>query len=158
MSHSQEAKLETAKEYCLRDQHNLTPSRLCYETDSYTTKSFLVRYCEEEVEIEETVLFRAEINVGGDYENTEFYLDFDLYFGDLASIGGAENWKQAENIAQVAKFKKMQTQSFVVKQLPKSIFEFCPVTFKGSCYSVLSIQIMSLLIDYKFRPGILPKF
>ena len=89
-----------------------------------------MRYCEEEVEIEETVLFRAEINMGANYEeSTEFLLDFDLYYGDLAAIGGCENWKQVENIAQVAKFKKLQTQSFVVKQLPRSIFEFCPVTF-----------------------------
>jgi len=43
----------------------------------------LIRYCEEEVEINDIGVFRAEIDVEPDYMNTVFYLDFELFFSDL---------------------------------------------------------------------------
>ena len=103
----------------------------------FVTKSFLVRFCEEEVEIEETVLFRAEIDVGTGYQYQEFYLDFELYFADLNQIGGAENWQSTKDISDVATFKLVQTQTYLVKSLATSILEYCPVTFTGQYFSVL---------------------
>jgi hypothetical protein len=48
------------------------------------SRAFLIRYCEEEVEIDETVMFRAEVDVEPDYLNTDFYLECGLYFSDLS--------------------------------------------------------------------------
>jgi hypothetical protein len=62
------------------------------DQSSFLTKAFLIRYCEEEVEINDVVLFRAEIDVEPDYLATEFYLDCDLYFSDLSNLGGPEKW------------------------------------------------------------------
>jgi hypothetical protein len=52
----------------------------------------LIRYCEEEVEINDIGLFRAEIDVEPDYLNTIFNLNIELYFSDLHSMGGPEKW------------------------------------------------------------------
>ena len=112
-------------------------SHLNDDVTGFVTKSFLVRFCEEEVEIEETVLFRAEIDVGTGYQYQEFYLDFELYFADLNQIGGAENWQSTKDIADVATFKLVQTQTYLVKSLATSILEYCPVTFTGQYFSVL---------------------
>lgn len=64
-----------------RNHHHLLDSQLVDETNSYKTKAFLIRYAEEEVEIEETVLFRAEIDTSE--EQQDFYISFTVYFADL---------------------------------------------------------------------------
>ena len=130
------------------------PATIAEEQNTFSTKVFLIRYCEEEVDINDTVLFRAEIDVADKYLDSEFYLDFDLYFADVNSLGGADNWKQfASNVNNVCKFSRLQQQTYLIKALPRSIIEFCPVTFSGNCFSVLNVQVQSVLIDYKFRPN-----
>jgi hypothetical protein len=50
------------------------PSEIKEENSTFCTKAFLVRYCEEEVEVNEIGHFRTEIDVEPDYLNTEFFL------------------------------------------------------------------------------------
>jgi hypothetical protein len=70
----------------------------------------LIRYCEEEVEINDIGLFRAEIDVEPDYLNTVFYLDFELFFSDLSAMGGPEKWQQNVNdFENKAVFKSVST-------------------------------------------------
>lgn len=52
----------------------------------------MIRYCEEEVEINDIILFRAEIEVAPEYLNTEFFLEIELHFSNLEDIGGSEQW------------------------------------------------------------------
>jgi hypothetical protein len=116
------------------------------------TKTFLIRYCEEEVEINDVVLFRAEIDVEPEYLNTDFYLDCDLYFCDLSSLGGPTGWKHNyKNYESKAVFKNVQTQSFKIKNLVTGAAEFLPINFKGNFFSAMNVQVQSGMLDYKFR-------
>lgn len=54
------------------DHHNLLPHKICAESNSFRTKTFLIRYCEEEVEINDIVLFRCELDVEPGYLNRDF--------------------------------------------------------------------------------------
>ena len=38
--------------------------------------------------------FRSEIDVEPEYLSTEYFLELDLFFSDLASLGGPEKWQQ----------------------------------------------------------------
>jgi len=60
------------------------------EQQAYLTKGYLIRYCEEEVEINDVVMFRAEVDVEPGYLQTEFILESELYFSDLANLGGPD--------------------------------------------------------------------
>lgn len=46
------------------------------------------------MEVNDVVLFRAELDVEPDYLTTEFYMDFDLFFSDLSNLGGPEKWQE----------------------------------------------------------------
>ena len=72
------------------DHHNLLASKILDEEKTFCSKTFLIRYCEEEVEINDVVLFRAEIEAAPDYLNTDFYLEIELHFSNLDNIGGSE--------------------------------------------------------------------
>jgi hypothetical protein len=67
------------------------------EEQAYLTKGYLIRYCEEEVEINDVVMFRAEVDVEPGYMKTHFYLESELYFSDLANMGGPDNWEAHVN-------------------------------------------------------------
>lgn len=74
------------------DHHNLIPSGIADDQGAFSSRSFLIRYCEEEVEINDIALFRAEIDVEPDYLNTDFYMEVELFFSDLSSMGGPDKW------------------------------------------------------------------
>ena len=86
----------------------------------FTSRAFLIRYCEEEVEINDIGLFRAELDVEPEYLNTDFYLDFELFFSDLSSMGGPEKWQSltAADFETKAVFKSVSLQKFVLRKLP----------------------------------------
>jgi hypothetical protein len=68
-------------------------SSIIEDLSGFNSRSFLIRYCEEEVEINDIGLFRAEIDVEEDYLTTSFYLELELFFSDLSAIGGPEKWQ-----------------------------------------------------------------
>ena len=43
------------------------PSQIVAEQACFQSKAFLIRYCEEEVEVNDVILFRAELDVEPDY-------------------------------------------------------------------------------------------
>ena len=73
----------------------------------------MIRYCEEEVEINDIGHFRAELEVNHDYLNTEFFLETELHFSDLSEVGGAEKWQERiKDIEENAKFKVASASKF----------------------------------------------
>ena len=90
----------------------------------------MIRYCEEEVEVNDVVLFRSEIDVEPDYLQTEYTLEVDLFFSDLSNLGGPEKWSQhVDEFEDKAIFKKVSTQTFKLRALPQGLCEFVPVVF-----------------------------
>ena len=80
------------------DHHNLLPAQISEDQSAFTSRSFLIRYCEEEVEINDIGLFRAEIDVEPEYLNTDFHMEVELFFSDLNSMGGPDKW-QAQTVS-----------------------------------------------------------
>jgi hypothetical protein len=72
------------------DHHNLMASRILDDEQAFCSKVFLIRYCEEEVEINDVVLFRAELEVQPEYLNSDFFLEVELHFSNLDKIGGSD--------------------------------------------------------------------
>lgn len=94
------------------------PAQIVDEQACFLSKAFLIRYCEEEVEVNDVVLFRSEIDVEPDYLQTEYFLEVDLFFSDLSNLEGPEKWEAHVNeFEEKAIFKKVSTQTFKIKAL-----------------------------------------
>ena len=132
-----------------RDQQSMIAARINDAEMSYVSKAFLLRYCEEEIEIGETVMFRSELDVEPDYLMTEYFLETELYFSDLVTAGGPEYWQTADLMK--AKFKKVQTQTCQVNMLAQGVIEYAPIKFTDHYYSTLNLCLQSVLVDYRFR-------
>ena len=65
-----------------------------YHTDTqYYSKLFLIKYCDEENEIDEFCFFRIEFPDGWPMDTTPLYIEADLLFSDIVSLGGWESLK-----------------------------------------------------------------
>lgn len=85
-------------------------SKINDEEQSFSSKVFLIRYCEEEVEINDVILFRAELDVAQEYLNTDFFLEVELHFSNLDKFGGSDKWQEiADDIPNNIEFKLVQT-------------------------------------------------
>lgn len=134
------------------DHHNLLPATIVCDQACFMSKAFLIRYCEEEVEINDIALFRAEIDVEPGYLDTEFFLEVDLFFSDLSNLGGPEKWQQhVDEFEDKAIFKKVSSQLFSMKGLAQGVFEFVPINFQDQYFSVMKTSVWSFLLDYRFR-------
>ena len=76
------------------DHHNLMTSKIIDSEGTFCSKVFLIRYCEEEVEINDIVLFWSEIDVEPDYLNKDFFLEIELHFSNLDNVGGSDQWQE----------------------------------------------------------------
>lgn len=83
---------EKAQKMTSPDHHHLIPAQILDEESIFCTKAFLIRYCEEEVEINDIAHFRTEVDVSPEYLDTEFYMEYELMFSDLQGLGGPEKW------------------------------------------------------------------
>ena len=123
--------MEKQKKLKNSDHHNLVPHQILDDQSSFCSRAFLIRYCEEEVEINDIGLFRAEIDVEPEYLNTTFYMDIELYFSDLHGLGGPEKWQANINEFDTkANFKLVSTQKFKIAKLAQGINEFVPIIFE----------------------------
>ncbi len=115
------------------DHHNIIPANIDKNLHAFNTKSFMIRYCEEEVEVNDIGHFRCELDVDeANLSQTDFYLEIELMFSDLLTQGGPDKFQQAHNLKDIegiAEFKCVSVQKFKLRRLCDGIFEYLPIIF-----------------------------
>ncbi len=56
------------------------------ETCSYVSRTFVIRFCDEETEFNEVCHFRTEYDVFPGLNDTTFYIEAELMFADLSKL------------------------------------------------------------------------
>lgn len=69
--------------------HNLVPASIIEQSNKFCSRSFIIRYCEEEVNLDHIVQFRSEVDLEDNYADTPFYLEAEMYFANLIAFGSA---------------------------------------------------------------------
>lgn len=135
------------------DPHNISRSSL--EETFVDTKSFLVRYFDELVRIEEFFHFRSEIDLDKAMYETNFTLTIKLLFTDLNGKVSPE--EAIEAAAQPIPFDVVSQSQFQLK-FPKSFQStYIPIVFDDNHCCIISSTLHYLLLDYKFRPLFMSK-
>jgi hypothetical protein len=65
---------------------DITEGKQFIEDSSLTTRTFIIRYCDEEVELNDILIFKIEIPVDKDYLNAEMFVEAELKFVDFGSL------------------------------------------------------------------------
>lgn len=133
------------------DHHNVIAAQLVEEQEAFVTRTFLIRYCEEEVEIQDTGLFRLEIDIRpGKPTTLAMLLQVELMFADLGQHGGADGFGENADLTSM-EFKRVSTQTFRVLGAAQCLHEFCPVVFDEFHFCVANMVVQTALLDVRFR-------
>lgn len=130
--------------------HNVIINSVDEDGYTYKTKSFVIRYADEEVELDEFCYFRVELPSKLALKNVNFICNFSLEFSDALS---GQNKDIKAGIFQNMKFKEIQSQSVIIYNTSDDIYNetYSPIVYKDSFSSLLSVSIHKILIDYKIR-------
>ena len=104
----------------------------------------MIRYQEEEVELNEIVFFKIDISAYPEYDNHVFILYCELMCADIQKIGGGQ---QSDDFQL---FKCLSIYQSKIRNSHKGIHEFMPVMFNSHNFCVVNCTFHSSLSNLKF--------
>ena len=132
------------------DYHNVLPAST--NDTSFSSKVFTIRYCEEEVELNDICEFRVEVPVTPKYLNANYVLETQLHFGELTKIGGMEKLSQhIHDIKESVEFKMVASQKFAIRGIAKGISQYMRMQTDGAYYGSCNMTIHTSIIDFRYR-------
>mmetsp|Transcript_37942 Transcript_37942/g.60092 ORF Transcript_37942/g.60092 Transcript_37942/m.60092 type:complete len:778 (-) Transcript_37942:131-2464(-) len=140
------------------DHHNLIPAHIMDDTGTFSTRSFLIRYCEEEVELNDIGQFRIEVPIDSFVDasksqvdlTTPLLLEIDLMFADLTQHGGADRFGEQPDVDST-EFKSVSTHILRLHSFGNGVHEFCPIVFDEFHFCVINMVVHTTLLDFRFR-------
>ncbi|EGR32083.1 hypothetical protein IMG5_096970 [Ichthyophthirius multifiliis] len=173
--------IEVSKQQKFSDSQLFRPSGIVDQTSSFYTKSFFIKFCEEEVELNDFCHFRYEVDVDQNNENIELFMDVELMFFDCMNLNNNNketnnlnqnigNKQQLNNINEINQqkdqnnidnnseecclfndSKSLQTLKYKIVDTFEGIHEFIPILFEEQNFCVANIIFHSVKLDYRFR-------
>lgn len=131
----------------------ISPGRINEDLSSFCTSTILVRYSEQEINLNEYCIFRTEIDVDEDYLDTIFYMDVELMFTDLKDLDQTPQMikEHTENIQNEVTFECSHMIHYKISRMAYGMSEFIPIITDKHFYAITGCTIHSTLIDYRFR-------
>ena len=129
--------------------HNVIAANINNTTNHFVSKTFLIRYSDEEIELEDYCYFKLE----SETSNKIYYIDFELYFSEL--VANHLNFKTKQNSNQnlpKIEFKFVNVITITINE-DNNYFQdtFIPILFQDCYSSVLNVNISTLTTDFKIR-------
>jgi len=146
--------------------HNIIPNHISENNWEYVTKTFLIRYYDEEVEIDEFCYFRIEIASNFLKKKILYQIEFELFFSDaLLALendkkssnnlsNNLNNYSSNNNVLNNVEFKSASCQTSYInydEECPGYIESFNPVVYGDSFFSILNTSVHMIILDYKLR-------
>mmetsp|Transcript_107020 Transcript_107020/g.301090 ORF Transcript_107020/g.301090 Transcript_107020/m.301090 type:complete len:771 (-) Transcript_107020:149-2461(-) len=141
---------QTKSKSARTDHHHLIPAHIIEDQCTFSTRSFLIRYCEEEVELNDIGQFRIELSAEEVESNKPLLLEVDLMFADLTQHGGADRFGEQPDVDST-EFKSVSTQVLRVNGADRGLHELCPVVFDEFHFCLANIAVHSTLLDFRLR-------
>lgn len=135
-----------------QDCHYVYPPAIDEEAQVFRSRSFLIRYCEEEVELDDVGQFRIEIPDIN--EDRPLVVEVELMWADLTPHGGTESFcenRGGEKVVPLEEFKSQSSQRFQLHHVDKGIHAYCPVVFDEFHFCLTSMVVHVALLDYRLR-------
>jgi hypothetical protein len=126
--------------------HNIITNYINDSAKEYISKTFLIRYSDEEVDVDEFCYFRIELP---NKAEVLFHLEFELYFSDaLLSINKDKKSSSINNI----EFKSVCYQVLLLNFDKRTFIQtYMPIIFNDSFSSLLNTSIHMASLDYRMK-------
>jgi hypothetical protein len=118
----------------------------------FNSRAYMIRYQEEEVELNDMCNFRMLLPDLGSENQPDVFLECELMFSDLQAHGGPDKYQQPAQLKEIP-FDKLEpkfvsTKKYQLRQLENGIFEYVPIVFEEQHFCVTLCTLHSTLMDF----------
>jgi pimeloyl-ACP methyl ester carboxylesterase len=118
---------------------------------SFTTRTFYIKYCDEDVELNDISVFRAEIDMDSNSAELPLKMECSLMFTDLEGKISSENVFKTFDPQNPPDFEIVASNTITFTNPLQSSSNFLPLVFDDSHYCVTNLTLHTTLIDFRFR-------
>lgn len=116
---------------------------------AFTSRSFLIRYNDEEIALNEICLFRMELDHDHLTRNTDIYLKASLMHLSTENLNDNDIMQLSSH--KIAEFQSLSNLEIQLKNAVYGINQFYPFVFENQHFCVFSATIHTMLIDFRLR-------
>jgi hypothetical protein len=129
--------------------HNIISNHISDNNFEYITKTFLLRYSDEEIDLDEFCYFRFEVPQEKVSGEITYYIELELFFSDLLMT---LKDKKSQNVLNNVEFKSVSNSLISVFFNGQGfISSFCPIYYSDGYASILNVSVHMVVLDYKLR-------
>merc|ERR1712166_1549054 len=122
------------------------PAHIIDHENAFCTQTFLIRYCEEEIELNDVGHFRLEVDaakLGRDGPTFDpVIIELDLMYS---------SHKKTEKAPGPVEFASVAKHTFKCHRVGDGLYQFCPVTFDEFHFCLVDIAVHIAQLDLRFR-------
>ena len=111
----------------------------------------MIRYQEEEVELNDIGHFRVELDLTEELHQIEFCLEVELMFSDLVTHGGPEKFQSSSSLREIdqsVEFRTVSMRRYTLRRIAEGIFEYVPIVFEEQHFCVSLCTVHSSLLNF----------
>jgi hypothetical protein len=129
--------------------HNIISNHISDNNFEYITKTYLLRYSDEEIDLDEFCYFRFEVPQEKVSGEITYYIEFELFFSDLLMT---LKDKKNQNVLNNVEFKRVSNSLISVFFNGQGfISSYCPIYYSDGYASILNVSVHMVVLDYKLR-------
>jgi hypothetical protein len=132
------------------DPHSIRPASTDGFTSAFTTRTFLIRYVEEDIRLNDFCIFRLEIDVEPGYVETPLFLKVELLFADLVSSIANELLNSSEPFPEYP-MNVVATSEVRVNYSLHGVQSYIPITFSEMFYCAAKTTLTCSLVGFQMR-------
>ena len=117
-------KANSTRKSVASQNHNIIPPGP--DGNNIESKSFIIKYCDEEIDLNDICHFRIELNVGR--KPPTLKLTAKLMYCDITDL---RNSLHDPSIVEIAEFKCVNEMTYEISSAFTALFEFLPITFEN---------------------------
>jgi pimeloyl-ACP methyl ester carboxylesterase len=133
-----------------QDPHHIIPASKDESSQSISSSAFLIRYCEEEVELNEISCFRIELDERVEMEKNELKIEAELVFSELEGEVTVEKAYEMTSSSQL-EFKSVAKSTLIIYNAFSGIHEYFPLVFNENYFSIVNLMVHVSLLDFRYR-------
>ncbi|CAG9321145.1 unnamed protein product [Blepharisma stoltei] len=135
-------------------EHNILNPQMLDSDNLYRSKVFLIKYCQEIVNLSEIVVFRAEFEMTRPNRDIPLIVETKLFFSEPSNaIPDEELLDTMRDPSRFTQFKQVGLNKLKINRPIFGINQMMPVSFSEFYSSVLKVSIHTMLVDFKFNNG-----
>ncbi|KAM3137033.1 hypothetical protein pb186bvf_010946 [Paramecium bursaria] len=138
------------------ETHIFRPASIVTSNSAFYTKAFFIKFCEEEIELNDVCNFRIEFDAGPKKEQS-LIMQVDLMFFDC--LNSQKDQQKAEPLYTkqdredyaIPDGKIQATAKFRLKNVTAPSHQYVPIVFEDQNFCQANLIVHTITLDYRFR-------